>query len=83
MPACRVFVAHNGILSDRRNLKGGWIMQYDVVMEQEGGSFSAYVPDLPGCVAVAETEEEVRMMILEAIGFHLEGSGSEPRETSG
>ena len=58
-------------------------MQYDVVMEQEGGSFSAYVPDLPGCVAVAETEEEVRMMILEAIEFHLEGSGSEPRETSG
>lgn len=83
MPACRVFVAHNGILSDRLNLKGGWIMQYDVVMEQEGGSFSAYVPDLPGCVAVAETEEEVRMMILEAIEFHLEGSGSEPRETSG
>ena len=58
-------------------------MQYDVVMEQEGGSFSAYVPNLPGCVAVAETEEEVRMMILEAIEFHLEGSGSEPRETSG
>jgi predicted RNase H-like HicB family nuclease len=69
--------------SDRLNLKGEWIMQYDVVMEQEGGSFSAYVPDLPGCVAVAETEEEVRMMILEAIEFHLEGSGSEPRETSG
>lgn len=69
--------------SDRLNLKGSRIMQYDVVIEQEGGSFSAYVPDLPGCIAVAETEEEVRKMIREAIEFHLEGLKSESRQTRG
>ena len=35
-------------------------------------SWGAYVPDLPGCVAVGETEEEVKQLIQEAIGFHLE-----------
>ena len=48
-------------------------MQYAVVIEQGQGSFGAYVPDLPGCVAVGETEAEVRDLIREAIEFHLEG----------
>ena len=48
-------------------------MQYAVVIEQGQGSFGAYVPDLPGCVAVGETEAEVRGLIREAIEFHLEG----------
>ena len=48
-------------------------MQYAVVIEREGDSFGAYVPDLPGCVAVGETEDEVRRLIREAIAFHLEG----------
>ena len=36
-------------------------------------SFGAYVPDLPGCIAAAETKEEVLELIQEAIEFHLEG----------
>ena len=47
--------------------------QYAVVIEQGPTSFGAYVPDLPGCVAVAETEQEVTELIREAIEFHLEG----------
>jgi predicted RNase H-like HicB family nuclease len=45
--------------------------QYAVVIEHEGSSFAAYVPDLPGCVAVAETEAEVRQLIREAIAMHI------------
>ena len=48
-------------------------MQYAVIIEQGATSFGAYVPDLPGCVAVAETKEEVVQLIQEAIEFHLEG----------
>ena len=48
-------------------------MQYAIVIERSPSGFGAYVPDLPGCVAAAETEEEVRDLIREAIGFHLEG----------
>jgi predicted RNase H-like HicB family nuclease len=43
-----------------------------VVIEKGETSFGAYVPDLPGCVAVAETEGEVKALIQEAIEFHLE-----------
>ena len=48
-------------------------MQYLVVIEKGPSSFGAYVPDLPGCVAVAETRDEVTKLIHEAIGFHIEG----------
>jgi predicted RNase H-like HicB family nuclease len=48
-------------------------MKYDVVFEQEGNAFGAYVPDLPGCVAVGKTREEVERLIREAIAFHIEG----------
>ena len=48
-------------------------MQYAVVIERGQGSYGAYVPDLPGCVAVGETEAETRDLIREAIEFHLEG----------
>lgn len=48
-------------------------MQYLVVIEQGPSSFGAYVPDLPGCVAAADTREEVAQLIHEAIEFHLEG----------
>ena len=43
-----------------------------VVIEQGETSWGAYVPDLPGCVAVGETEDEVKKLIQEAIEFHLE-----------
>ena len=47
-------------------------MRYMVVIEEGETSFGAYIPDLSGCVAVGETEEEVRQLIQEAIEFHLE-----------
>ena len=55
-------------------------MQYLVVVEQGPTSFGAYVPDLPGCVAVGQTREEVSTLIHEAIEFHIEGikSGGQP-----
>lgn len=48
-------------------------MRYAVVVERAESNYSAYVPDLPGCVAAAETKEEVLDLIREAIDFHLEG----------
>ena len=48
-------------------------MKYAVVIEKGKTSYGAYVPDLPGCVAAAETREEVIRLIHEAIGFHIEG----------
>ena len=48
-------------------------MRYLVVVETGPTSFGAYVPDLPGCVAVGESRDEVLALIHEAIEFHLEG----------
>jgi predicted RNase H-like HicB family nuclease len=48
-------------------------MQYAVIIEKSQTGFGAYVPDLPGCVAVGETEEQVRELIREAIEFHIDG----------
>jgi len=49
-------------------------MQYAVVIEHsEGSNYSAYVPDLPGCVSTGDSLEEVRDNIHEAIAFHLKG----------
>lgn len=48
-------------------------MRYMVVVEEGPASFGAYVPDLPGCVAVGESRVEVLQLIQEAIEFHLEG----------
>ena len=48
-------------------------MQYLVVVEKGPSSFGAYLPDLPGCIAVGETREEVSRLIHEAIEFHVEG----------
>jgi predicted RNase H-like HicB family nuclease len=48
-------------------------MRYLVVVEKGPTSYGAYVPDLPGCIAVGETREEVLQSIHEAIEFHLEG----------
>jgi len=48
-------------------------MRYAVIVEQGESSFGAYVPDLPGCVAVAETRDEVLRLIEGAIEFHLDG----------
>lgn len=48
-------------------------MRYAIVMEPAGDNYSAYVPDLPGCVATGATIEEVERQIREAIEFHMEG----------
>lgn len=48
-------------------------MKYLVIVEKGETSFGAYVPDLPGCVAVAQTEQEVLELIHEAVEFHIEG----------
>ena len=48
-------------------------MRYAVVMEKSESNFSAYVPDLPGCIATGATIAEVESEIREAIAFHLEG----------
>ena len=47
-------------------------MRYTVVIEQGPTSFGAYVPDLPGCVAAADSRDEAIALIREAIEFHLE-----------
>jgi predicted RNase H-like HicB family nuclease len=48
-------------------------MRYAVVIEKAAGNYSAYVPDLPGCVATGETVAEVGRVIREAVRFHIEG----------
>ncbi len=48
-------------------------MQYAVIIEKSRTGFGAFVPDLPGCVAVGETEDEVRQLIREVIEFHIDG----------
>lgn len=48
-------------------------MDFVVIIEKGDNSFGAYVPDLPGCVAVGESREEVMTLIREAIEFHVGG----------
>ncbi len=48
-------------------------MRYAVVIEKSKSNYSAYVPDLPGCIATGSTIEETEDSIREAIAFHLEG----------
>lgn len=48
-------------------------MRYAIVIENAGSNFSAYVPDLPGCVATGETADAARKNIADAIRFHLDG----------
>jgi predicted RNase H-like HicB family nuclease len=47
-------------------------MPYAVLIEKGSSSYGAYVPDLPGCVAVGESIDEIRQLIQEALEFHLE-----------
>jgi predicted RNase H-like HicB family nuclease len=48
-------------------------MRYAVVIEQANGNYSAYVPDLPGCVATGASVAEVEREIRAAIRFHIDG----------
>jgi predicted RNase H-like HicB family nuclease len=47
--------------------------RYAIVVEDAGPNWSAYVPDLPGCIATADTAEAVGLLIRKAIEVHLEG----------
>lgn len=47
--------------------------EYTVIIENAGGNYSAYVPDLPGCITTGPTVEETLANMREAIEFHLEG----------
>ncbi len=47
--------------------------KYLVVIERAGNNYSAYVPDLPGVVAAADSPDEVRELMREALAMHLEG----------
>ena len=49
------------------------LLRYAVVIEKADGNYSAYVPDLPGCVATGSTPEDAESQIREAIEFHLDG----------
>lgn len=51
--------------------------EYVIIIEKANGNFSAYLPDLPGCVATGATREEVEANMLEAVRFHLEGMRAE------
>ena len=48
-------------------------MRYAIVIEKANENYSAYVPDLPGCIATGATVEEAETSIREAIEFHLDG----------
>ena len=48
-------------------------MRYAVVIEKAEGNYSAYMPDLPGCIATGATVSEVESEIREAIASHIEG----------
>ena len=55
----------------------GFEMKYLIVIEKTKTGFSAYSPDLPGCIATGSTREEVENNMKEAIEFHLEGLNME------
>jgi predicted RNase H-like HicB family nuclease len=48
-------------------------MKYAVIIEAGEHNYSAYVPDLPGCIATGKTLDEVKQLMREAIAFHFEG----------
>ena len=48
-------------------------MRYAIVIEKADGSYSAYVPDLPGCVAIGDSVSAVEIEIRDAIRFHIDG----------
>jgi predicted RNase H-like HicB family nuclease len=61
-------------------------MRYAIVIEKAEGNYSAYVPDLPGCVATGSTVQEVEQEMRAAIRFHIDGLMEDglpvPRATS-
>ena len=52
---------------------GTKVFKYPVIIEKANGNYSAYSPDLPGCVATGQTLKETLLRMREAIKFHVEG----------
>ena len=52
-------------------------MKYTVIVEKGESSYGAFVPDLPGCIAVGEDREQTLRLIEEAVIFHIEGLRAE------
>jgi predicted RNase H-like HicB family nuclease len=48
-------------------------MRYIIIIEKAGANYSAYCPDLPGCVSVGDTIEETKQNMREAIALHIRG----------
>lgn len=48
-------------------------LRYAIVIEKAAGNYSAFAPDLPGCVATGDTPEDAEREIRQAIQFHLDG----------
>jgi predicted RNase H-like HicB family nuclease len=48
-------------------------LKYLIIIEKANGNYSAYIPDVPGCVATGKTLEETRQAIMDAFAMHLEG----------
>ena len=59
------------------------MQRYLVVVEKANDNYSAYSPDLPGCVATGDTREEAEANMREAIRFHLEGHREDPWQVLG
>ncbi|OHX37210.1 type II toxin-antitoxin system HicB family antitoxin [Methylomonas sp. LWB] len=61
-------------------------MKYLIIIEPTDTGFSAYSPDIAGCIATGETQDEVRSNLIDAIEFHLEGMAAQgetiPKATS-
>jgi predicted RNase H-like HicB family nuclease len=49
------------------------VTSYTIIIEDAGTNFCAYVPDLPGCIGAADSVEELKDLMREAIQFHIEG----------
>ena len=65
------------LLPKGRGIKGEGLLnkmnKYLVIFEKAGENYSAYSPDMPGCIATGATHDEVEKNIREAISFHIEG----------
>jgi predicted RNase H-like HicB family nuclease len=66
-------IGHIEQRSQASRAQGGAVMRYVVVIEKADKNYSAYVPDLPGCVATGRTVEAVEAEIRTAVRFHIDG----------
>ena len=52
---------------------GNKVLRYPIVIEKANGNYSAYCPDLPGCVATGPTVKETLLQMKDAVRFHIKG----------